>query len=68
MSKEVETEDGAVRQEFSFWAKLMVSGQGTPDICRYPSQTSVLQKDGNEAWLALSPNETMQSPIVELLV
>jgi len=67
MSKEVESENGEVKQEFSFWAKLMVSGQGTPDIGRYPSQTSILQRDGNEAWLSLAQNQTMQSPIVELL-
>jgi hypothetical protein len=69
MSKEVETEDGAVRQECSFWAHLMLRGMGTSDICRYPSQTSaVFSRDGREAWLALSPSQTMQSPIVELLV
>jgi hypothetical protein len=68
MSKEVETEDGAVRQEFSFWANLMASGMGTSDMFRYPSQTSVFSIDGHEAWFPLSPNQTMQSPIVELLV
>jgi len=69
MSKEVETEDGAVRQECSFWAHLMLRGMGTSDICRYPSQTSaVFSRDGHEAWFPVSPNQTMQSPIVELLV
>jgi len=67
MSKEVETGDGEVKQEFSFWAKLMISGQGTPDICRYPSQTSILQRDGDDAWLPLAQNQTMQPPNVELL-
>lgn len=66
MSKEVETEDGQIKQEFFFWARLMVSGQGNPDICRYPSQTSILQKDGNGAWLPLAENRTMRAPTVEL--
>jgi hypothetical protein len=44
----------------------MVSGQGTPDICRYPSQTSILQMDGNGAWLPLAENRSMRAPTVEL--
>ena len=68
MSKEVdETNDGEISQEFYFWANLMVSGQGNPDICRYPSQTSRLSRDGSPAWMPLGNNQTMNPPIVELL-
>ena len=68
MSKEVETEgDGEVRQEFSFWAKLMVAGEGSPELCRYPSQTSVVSMHGDSAWHSLSRNRTTAPPTVELL-
>mmetsp|Transcript_5545 Transcript_5545/g.10554 ORF Transcript_5545/g.10554 Transcript_5545/m.10554 type:complete len:326 (-) Transcript_5545:1112-2089(-) len=66
MSKEVKTEDGQIKQEFFFWARLMMNGQGTPEMCRYPSQTSILQKDGNGAWFPLADNRSMRAPTVEL--
>ena len=69
MSKE---EQDMVTHEIShsyyYWAKLMVSGEASPDVCRYPSQTSVLSRNGDPAWQALSNNEPEESPpIVELL-
>jgi len=66
MSKEVDTKDG-VRQEFSFWVKVMVAGEGSPELCRYPSQTSIISRNGDPAWLSLSPNRTTAPPTVELI-
>mmetsp|Transcript_51876 Transcript_51876/g.155688 ORF Transcript_51876/g.155688 Transcript_51876/m.155688 type:complete len:471 (-) Transcript_51876:219-1631(-) len=72
ISKEVETinaESGSpeITQVFSFWAKLMVIGDATPDICRYPSQTSILSRNGDPAWQSLSSTRTIAPPLVELL-
>jgi hypothetical protein len=57
---------GEVTQNFSFWAKLMAIGDASPDICRYPSQSSVLARHG-ESWQALSIVADLQPPTVELL-
>jgi hypothetical protein len=66
MSKEVEDEaTHEISQLFSFWAKLLVTGDASPDVCRYPSQTSILSRDGEPAWQSLS-NE-IAPPMVELL-
>lgn len=66
MSKEVEDETThEISQMFSFWAKLMVTGDASPDVCRYPSQTSILSRDGEPAWHSLT--DQMAPPIVELL-
>jgi hypothetical protein len=66
LSKEVEateTRDGVtaveVTQVFSFWAKLMVIGDASPDTCRYPSQSSILARH-NEGWQALSTTRTSE--------
>lgn len=75
MSKEIiaeeDTDDvraGDVTQIFSFWAKLMVIGDASTDICRYPSQTSILTRDNRtEGWQNLSTTRDIQPPIVELL-
>ena len=68
MSKEVEDETThEISQTFSFWAKLMVTGDASPDVCRYPSQTSVLSRNGEPAWQSLSSTVDMAPPIVELL-
>ena len=68
MSKE--EQDSATHEithRYSYWAKLMVSGDASPDVCRYPSQTSVLSRNGDPAWQTLSNNEPIDPPIVELL-
>ena len=57
---------GEVTQTFAFWAKLMAIGDASPDICQYPSQSSVLARHG-EGWLALPVVSNLQLPIVELL-
>lgn len=59
-------EVGEVTQVFSFWAKLMVIGDASPDVCRYPSQTSILSRH-NEGWQSLSTHRAIRPPIVELL-
>jgi hypothetical protein len=73
LSKEVvATEDnegvcvGDVIQTYSFWSKLMVIGDAKPDICRYPSQSSILATH-NEGWLALTTTLTIEPPTLELL-
>ena len=57
--------DVVVREVFSFWAKLMVLGAATPDVCRYPSQSSVLARQSGEGWQSLSTAN--RPPTVELL-
>ncbi|CAB9523658.1 expressed unknown protein [Seminavis robusta] len=57
---------GAVTQTFSYWSKLMVVGDASPDICRYPSQTSILARH-NEGWQTLTTTRATRPPIVELL-
>jgi hypothetical protein len=65
MSKEVEDESThEISQTFAFWAKLMVTGDALPDICRYPSQTTILSRN-EDAWQSLS--DQIEPPIVELL-
>lgn len=73
MSKEVlSTENaagvraGSVTQTFSYWSKLMVVGEASPDICRYPSQTAILARH-NEGWQTLTPTRATRTPTVELL-
>jgi hypothetical protein len=67
MSKEIVDENGKMKQIFSFWAKLMVIDAATADICRYPSQTSILSRNGDPAWQSLSNTRNMTPPIVELI-
>lgn len=57
---------GAVTQTFSYWSKLMVVGDASPDICRYPSQTSILARH-NEGWQTLTTTRATEPPTVELL-
>jgi hypothetical protein len=75
MSKEVlatsESEDdnvriGDIKQIFCFWARLMVVGDASSDTCRYPSQTSILLRQGG-GWESLSTTLTIEPPVVELL-
>jgi hypothetical protein len=70
----IESEDnserpvGEISQRFSFWANLMETGNASPEICRYPSQTSILTRHGQaEGWHSLSTTRTIQPPVVELL-
>jgi len=58
--------EGGMSQVFSFWSKLMVIGDAPPDLCQYPSQSSIME-DHDEGWLNLSTNRNMQPPTVELL-
>ena len=67
MSKEVECGNGEIKQVFSFWSKLMVIGDASPDICRYPSQTSILSRNGEAAWQSLSSTRATNPPVVELM-
>jgi hypothetical protein len=50
ISKEVEDEvTHEIRQTFSFWSKLMVTGDTSPDVCQNPLQTSILSHNGEYA-------------------
>lgn len=72
MSKEVETIStdtsvGEVTEVFNYTARLMVSGEGTEETRKYPSQTSLTSHDGELAWRALANAPAMEPPTVELL-
>eukprot|EP00584_Thalassiosira_punctigera_P006558 CAMPEP_0172537704 /NCGR_PEP_ID=MMETSP1067-20121228/9259_1 /TAXON_ID=265564 ORGANISM="Thalassiosira punctigera, Strain Tpunct2005C2" /NCGR_SAMPLE_ID=MMETSP1067 /ASSEMBLY_ACC=CAM_ASM_000444 /LENGTH=521 /DNA_ID=CAMNT_0013323059 /DNA_START=115 /DNA_END=1680 /DNA_ORIENTATION=- len=68
MSKEIEDESShQITQNFSFWAKLLVTGDATPDVCQYPSQSSILSRNGEPAWQPLTNTMDVIPPIVELL-
>ena len=72
MSKEIETisteiSAGEVSQVFSYWARLMVNDDATQDARQYPSQTSVLSRNGDPAWQALSTTPNAEVPTLELL-
>jgi hypothetical protein len=69
-TEENETDDvraGHVDQLFSFWAKLMVLSDASPDTSYYPSQSSVLQLSEEEGWQTLETTPTLEPPVVELL-
>ena len=56
------------RQIFSFWAELMRSGEASSDVCRYPSQTSILVRgEVQHGWQSLENTLDIHPPIVELL-
>ncbi|KAG7362202.1 F-box domain containing protein [Nitzschia inconspicua] len=59
-----EIEQDGIREVFSYWSKLMVLGAASPDVCRYPSQTSILSRQG-DGWQSLAV--TQRPPTVELL-
>lgn len=70
MSKEVEsanTEGGMpeIYQVYSYWANLMVAAP--VELCRYPSQTSLLNSAGETAWQSLSNPTLTNPPTVEVL-
>mmetsp|Transcript_9136 Transcript_9136/g.11265 ORF Transcript_9136/g.11265 Transcript_9136/m.11265 type:complete len:328 (+) Transcript_9136:70-1053(+) len=72
MSKEiiVPNSTGGVAEldeEFSFWARLLGSGDAPNEICVYPSATSILSHNGEPGWQALSHNITMTPPQLEIL-
>mmetsp|Transcript_19735 Transcript_19735/g.34766 ORF Transcript_19735/g.34766 Transcript_19735/m.34766 type:complete len:502 (-) Transcript_19735:423-1928(-) len=68
MSKEMEDETShEISQNFSFWAKLLVTGDATPDVCQYPSQTGILSRNGEPAWQPLTNTVDMIPPNVDLL-
>ena len=60
--------EGDIIQIFSFWAKLMFIGDASPDICRYPSQSSILGRNNrNEGWQSLQRTQGLDPPTVELV-
>jgi len=61
-----EVRAGEVTQLFCFWAKLMNIGDASPDICRYPSQSSILGQH-NDGWQTLTTTRNIVPPRVELL-
>lgn len=76
MSKEVEaivydTVTGLptsnVSQVYFFWARLMITGDTSSQLCQYPSQSSILSRNGNPAWQPLDSTRESEAPLVELL-
>jgi hypothetical protein len=68
MSKEVKDKSTRkVKQSFSFWAKLLVTRNASPDMCQYPSQTSILSRNGKPAWHHLTSMVDVVLSMVELL-
>ena len=57
-----------ISQRYAFWARLSMLGDASDyDLCRYPSQTSVLVRQGVAGWQSLSRHGHVQPPTVELL-
>lgn len=46
---------------------ILVEGDASPDVCQYPSQTSVLSRNGEPAWQPLISTLDVAPPTVELL-
>lgn len=76
MSKEVETvvhdigtglPNSSVSQVYSFWARLMITGDTSSELCQYPSQSSILSRNGDPAWQPLAATMESEPPLVELL-
>ncbi len=68
MSKEVEDKvTHKIRQTFSFWSKLIVTGNASPNVCQNPSQSSILLHNGEPAWQPLTSTLNVTPPMVELL-
>lgn len=62
---------GRITQRYAFWARLSQLGDTTPDLCSYPSQTSVLTRNnvgGDGGWQTLTPTQHLTPPTVELLL
>lgn len=57
-----------VAQRYAFWARLTMMGVSSDeDLCRYPSQSSILQRQGDAGWQSLSNSRHYQAPTVELM-
>jgi len=48
-------------------AKLLVTGDASPDECQYPSQTGILSRNGEPAWQHLTSTLDIAPPTVDLL-
>lgn len=69
MSKEVfDPLSGTKRELFQYWSNLMHAGDTTPDLCRYPSQTSaLLRQPGGFGWQPLENTSLLDQPTVEVM-
>ena len=56
-----------VKQSFSFWAELLITRDASPNMCQYPSQTSILLRNGKPTWQHLTSTVDVAPPMVELL-
>lgn len=57
-----------VTQRYAFWARLLMMGDPSDDdLCRYPSQSSILQRQGDDGWQSLSTSRHFRAPTVELM-
>mmetsp|Transcript_1677 Transcript_1677/g.2397 ORF Transcript_1677/g.2397 Transcript_1677/m.2397 type:complete len:287 (-) Transcript_1677:35-895(-) len=68
MSKEIVNQHGQIEQKYTFWSNLMLREDASPHISQYPSQTSVLSRNGDPAWQSLAHTTGLvRPPIVEFL-
>jgi len=51
---------------YCFWAPLMTSSDATTEQCTYPSQSSLMQANGNSGWLGLGMLGVVNPPTVEI--
>ena len=56
-----------ITQVFSFFAKLMGTGDATAEVCRYPCITSIMSRNGHLGWQSLNETRMISPPVVEFL-
>lgn len=61
-----EVRAGDVILQYSFWSRLMLIDDASPDMCQYPSPSCILATHG-EGWQVLATTATIDPPTVELL-
>jgi uncharacterized cupin superfamily protein len=66
------TEDSSfshtIAPQYNFFARLAMIGDALDDdLCQYPSQSSILQRQGDAGWQSLSNSREIHPPTVELL-
>jgi hypothetical protein len=58
----------AIAPQYNFFARLAMLGDALDDdLCQYPSQSSILQRQGDAGWQSLSNSRQIHPPTVELL-
>ncbi len=60
-----EVRAGDVIRRYSFWSALMLMDDALPDLCQYPSLSSILAAH-SQGWQLLATAQTIDPPTVEL--